>query len=270
MVIDDPDYYELDDMDEPGIGIFEPGSQFERIMDWSKFSQVLFMVLLGWGLLFILTALIMIPLWGLIGFYGILSNPWALLIMTVAEFGFIVPVIYYIRKEGLSLRSVGFKNWTSIKDIVLGLFIGLVMLASNLVISYFMSLYAPDIGGDEQIFFPPADELGKIIWVALWTLAMFVVVGFSEEVVFRGFLQRRMEMYYREKGSSNYKLIALLITSAIFSAIHLDPIGFGTRLVLGILLGYLAQKRNYTIVGPMIAHGVNNSAVVILAVLFGY
>lgn len=270
MVIEDPDAYEMDDIDEPGIGIFEPGSHFERLMDWSKFSKVLLMVLLGWGMLFILTVVIMIPLWGLIGLIGILYDPWALLIMTVAEFGFLVPVIYYIRKEGLSLRSVGLKNWTSVKDIVLGVFVGLVMLAANLVISYFMSLFTPDVGGDELFFVPPEGDSAKIIWVSLWTLAMFAVVGFSEEVVFRGFLQRRMEMYYREKGSSNYRLTALLITSAIFSAIHLDLYGFGTRFVLGILLGYLAQRRKYTIIGPTIAHGVNNSAIVVLAVLFGY
>jgi len=56
MVMDEPDAFELDDIDETGIGIFEPGSHFERIMDWSKFSQVLFMILAGMAILFALTA----------------------------------------------------------------------------------------------------------------------------------------------------------------------------------------------------------------------
>ena len=268
MVIDEPDAYELDDLEEPGIGIFEPGSHFERIMDWSRFSQVLLMVLLGWVGMFILTVIIMIPLMGVIGIYGILTNPWALLIMTVAELGFIVPIFYYVKREGITIRSVGMKNLTSLKDFGLGIIFGLIMLGSNLVISYFMSIFLPDAVGDEVAFQPPEGELNQIIWLSLWTLAMFAIVGFSEELVFRGFLQRRMEMYYREKGSKNFKTIALILTSFIFAAIHLDIIGLGTRFVLGICLGYLAQRRKYSLLGPTVAHGFNNSAVVFLAYLF--
>ena len=268
MVIDEPDAYEIEDMDEPGIGIFEPGSQFEENMDWSKFSQVILYVILGWAAMFALTIVIMIPLVGVVGLMGILTDPWALLILTTAEFGFIIPIYRYVKKKGLTLRSIGIKNMTSLPDILLGVIFGFLMLGSNLVISYFMAQYLPDVGGDELFFIPPEGEIAQLIWVSLWTVAMFAIVGFSEEIAFRGFLQRRMEMYYRNKGTRNYKLYALVISSIIFSAIHLDPIGLGTRFVLGLLLGYLAQKRKYSIIGPTIAHGVNNSAVVIFALLF--
>jgi len=189
--------------------------------------------------------------------------------MTVAEFGFIIPIYWYVKKEKISFRSIGIKNLTSVKDIGLGFIVGFVMLGANLVISYFMYEFFPSLGGDEVLFNPPAEPTERLLWVSLWTIAMFAIVGFSEEIAFRGFLQRRMEMYYRQKGSQNYKLLALVITSFIFSAIHLDLGGLGTRFVLGMLLGYLAQKRKYSIMGPTIAHGVNNSAVVILALLFG-
>ena len=156
----------------------------------------------------------------------------------------------------------------SLNDIALGIGVGFLMLGANLVISYYMSQLLPDLGGDELFFFPPSGEFEKLLWVSAWTIAMFAIVGFSEEIVFRGFLQRRMEMYYKEKGAQNYKLLALVITSFIFAAIHLDLIGLFTRFVLGLFLGYLAQKRNYSIIGPTVAHGLNNSAVVILALLF--
>ena len=269
MVIDEPDTYELDDIDEVGIGIFEPGSHFERIMDWSKFSHVLLMVLAGWVIMFALTAVMMIPLIGIIGLYELLTDPWALLILTGAEFGFVIPIFWYVKREEISFKSIGIKNLVSGKDIGLGFVVGLVMLGSNLVISYFMYEFFPNLGGDELLFIPPEGQTERLLWVSLWTIAMFAIVGFSEEIAFRGFLQRRMEMYYKEKGSQNYKQLALVITSIIFSAIHLDLVGFGTRFVLGLLLGYLAQKRKYSIIGPTIAHGVNNSAVVILALLFG-
>ncbi len=268
MVIDEPDAYELEDIDEADIGIFEPGSHFERIMDWSKFSRGLLMVLAGWIAMFALTAVMMVPLLDIFGLYGLITNPWALLIMTLAEFGFIIPIYWYVKKEGISFKSIGIKNLGSLKDIALGLFFGLVMLGANLVISYFMYEFFPYLGGDELLFVPPEEQNARLWWVTLWTIAMFAIVGFSEEIAFRGFLQRRMEMYYREKGSKNFKLLALVITSFIFSAIHLDLIGLGTRFVLGILLGYLAQKRKYSIIGPTVAHGLNNSAVVIIALLF--
>jgi membrane protease YdiL (CAAX protease family) len=268
MVMEDPDALELDDLDEPGIGIFEPGSLFETNMDWNNFVTVIFMVLLGWGTMFILTALIMIPLMGIIGLMGILTNPWALLILSVAELGFIIPVVYYVRNRNLPLRTIGLKNFTSLKDIGLGFIVGLLMLGTNLIISYIMSFYLPNISGDESLFGDaPPGEFNTIIWVSLWTISMFVIVGFSEEIVFRGFLQRRMEMFYRQRGTKNYKMTALIITSIIFSVFHLDIIGLGTRFILGLFLGYLAQRRKYSIVGPMIAHGVNNSAVIILGVL---
>ena len=268
MAIEDPDAFEIEDMDESGIGIFEPGSHFERNMSWAKFSHVLYLVIAGWVMMFVLTVIIMIPLIGIIGIYELMFNPWALLILTLAEFGFIIPIYRYVKKEGISFRSIGLKNMLSLNDIGLGIVVGFLMLGANLIISYFMSQLIPGLGGDDLFFIPPEGAIDRLIWVSLWTIAMFAIVGFSEEIVFRGFLQRRMEMYYREKGAENYKLLALVITSLIFSAIHLDIIGFGTRFVLGLFLGYLAQKRNYSIIGPTVAHGINNSAVVILAVLF--
>ncbi len=268
MVIDEPDAFELEDIDAYGIGIFEPGSYFERNMDWSKFSHVLFMVLAGWVMMFVLTIIIMVPMMGVIGLYGVLTNPWALIILTLGTFGFLIPIYRYVKKEGISFRSIGLKNMLSLKDIALGIVVGFLMLGANLIISYFMSQLIPGLEEDTLFDNAPVGAIDRLIFVSLWTVAMFAIVGFSEEIVFRGFLQRRMEMYYREKGSKNYRLLALVITSLIFSAIHLDIIGFGPRFVLGLFLGYLAQKRNYSIIGPTVAHGINNSAVVILALLF--
>jgi membrane protease YdiL (CAAX protease family) len=102
--------------------------------------------------------------------------------------------------------------------------------------------------------------------LALWIILMFAVVGFSEELLFRGFLQRRMEIYFRQRRSSP-GLYALIITSFIFAAIHLDPFGIPTRFVLGLFLGYLAQRRNYSIMAPTVAHGFNNAAAVVLVFL---
>lgn len=265
VVIDEPDAYELEN-EELGIGIFEPGMNLEREMDWNHLSRVLLVVAGGWLLMFIIEVIMMVPVILYLGVLAILYNPWVLIYLSLAEIGFIIPVVSYVRNRGMKLKSVGIKYMTSIKNIVFGIVIGFAMLGANLVISYLMTFLLPGISGDESVFVPPqGNMLG--LWLALWTIVMFVAVAFSEELIFRGFLQRRVEMYYREKGSRHYKLVALVLTSALFAAIHLDIFGLATRFVLGLFLGYIAQKQNYSIIGSTVAHGINNSVVIILAVL---
>ena len=265
LVIDDPDIFEEEDK-EQGIGIFEPGAFVERSIEPSRFTTILLVVLAGWFLMFIAEIIIMVPMIFTIGWYGVLTDPWALLILTVAEVGFVVPPLWYVRKQGISIKSLGIRNMTSIPDIGLGLVFGILMLGANLVISWIIETVYPGAGGDASIFFPPAGT-SLYIWLVSWIFAMFLLVGFTEELMFRGFLQRRLEIIYRTKPSRNFRLIALLITSFIFAVAHLDLIGLPTRFVLGLLLGYLAQRRSYSILGPTVAHGFNNSMVIILTLL---
>ncbi len=265
MVIDDPDIIEEEDK-EQGIGIFEPGAFIERSIEPSRLTSILLVVLAGWLLMFITEIIIMIPMILIIGWYGVLTDPWALLILTAAEIGFVVPPLWYVKKQGISIKSLGIKNMTSIPDIGLGLIFGVLMLGANLLISWIIEIVVPGSGGDVNIFFP-ASGMSFYIWLASWVFAMFVLVGFTEELMFRGFLQRRLEIIYRTKQSKNFRPIALVITSFIFAVVHLDPIGLPTRFVLGLFLGYLAQRRNYSILGPTVAHGFNNSIVIILALL---
>ena len=96
----------------------------------------------------------------------------------------------------------------------------------------------------------------------------FGIPGIGEELLFRGFLQRRMEIYFRDRSQS-YKMLALIVTSIIFAAAHLDIVGLPTRFILGLFLGYLAQRRKYSLLGPSVAHGFNNAAVIVL-VFFGF
>ena len=76
-----------------------------------------------------------------------------------------------------------------------------------------------------------------------------------------------MELYFKN-DYSQYKFLALVFTSFIFALMHLDLVGLPTRFMLGMFLGYLAQERNYSIMGPTVAHGFNNAAVVVLALLW--
>ncbi|MFX0107558.1 MAG: lysostaphin resistance A-like protein [Candidatus Hodarchaeota archaeon] len=266
MAIDDPDSYEMSEY--TGIDIFTPGSIVEREINGDQMFHVLVLTGAAFGATVLFTLLMMIPLMaaGLIvvnlNTLEIYFHPLAFLIITCAEIGFIIPPLRYIRNNGLSNRSLGLFSSGVVRDIILGLIVGGAMLLSNVFVTWFTYFITDTpITGDES-FFLVTNEVELVLWV----IAMFAVVGFSEELLFRGFLQRRMEIFFRDRrGSPN--LWALIITSIIFSAMHLDIAGLLTRFVLGLFLGFLAQKRNYSLLGPTVAHGFNNAAVVVLAFL---
>jgi membrane protease YdiL (CAAX protease family) len=265
LAIDDPDAFEMQEF--TGIDIFEPGTIIERDVDWNRLFHVLLLTGAAFGLAIGLTVVLMIPLMasGLIVVDlitgSIYLDPLAIIITTFASMGFIVPPIWYVRKNGYSLSSLGIKNMKSLKEGFLGIAFGGALLVANLLVSLLIGF----------VFGVPDTEVGffvveTLFEVALWVILMFAVVGFSEELLFRGFLQRRMEMYFSQRRP-RAGLYALIITSFIFALIHLDPFGLPNRFVLGLILGYLAQKRKYSIMAPTVAHGFNNAAVVILVFL---
>lgn len=250
-----------------GIGLFEPGSVIEREVDWNLLFHVLILTGVAFGITIGLTILLMVPLIGAgliqvnLATGNIWLDPIAIIVITLAEVGFVLPPIWYVRKNGYTLASLGLKRMKSLKEVAMGLGIGIAMLMANLIVTLIIGfLYDAPVEGEG--FFLVTSALEALVWIVL----MFLVVGFSEELLFRGFLQRRMEMYFTNRKSSP-GLYALIITSFIFAAIHLDLIGLPTRFILGLFLGYLAQKRNYSIMAPTVAHGFNNAAVVVLAFL---
>ncbi len=78
-----------------------------------------------------------------------------------------------------------------------------------------------------------------------------VLAGFSEELFFRGTLQRLIIT----SGVNAH--VAIWVTAAIFSAVHMQFFGFVPRMLLGAYFGYLAWwSRSLWL--PVAAHIVNN------------
>lgn len=251
-----------------GIDIFVPGAEMEREIDWDRLFHIFVLTGVAFGLTILLTFVMMVPMMaaGLIYIdvvtMTIIIDPAALLLITFAEIGLIFPPLWYVRRNGLSLKSIGLSRLGSAKEVVIGLGVGILILFANYTITFFIDLIAGRPGiGDESLF-----VISSGLEAAVWIAAMFLIVGFSEELLFRGFLQRRMELYFSSR-QSRPQLYALIVTSIVFALMHLEPLGFPTRLVIGLFLGGLAQKRNYSIMGPTVAHGLNNAALVILAYL---
>ncbi|MCM1349464.1 MAG: CPBP family intramembrane metalloprotease [Firmicutes bacterium] len=75
---------------------------------------------------------------------------------------------------------------------------------------------------------------GSVMNLIMALLVVGVFAGFSEELLFRGAIQRMMI-------TANVNAhVAIWVTAFIFSAVHLQFFGFVPRLLLGAMFGYMA------------------------------
>lgn len=79
-----------------------------------------------------------------------------------------------------------------------------------------------------------------------------VVAPLLEEFFFRGWIQRRLE---RRMPAGR----AILLTAAIFSAAHFEMFGFPTRLLFGVVAGYVAWSTR-SIWPGVVLHGFYNAS----------
>ena len=99
---------------------------------------------------------------------------------------------------------------------------------------------------------------GARLLVALVVIA--VVPAISEELVFRGVVQRQL---VRWTGNHH---VGIWLAAAIFSAIHFQFFGFIPRLALGVVFGYLYAWSGNILV-PMAAHFTQNAFQLVLLYL---
>ena len=90
-------------------------------------------------------------------------------------------------------------------------------------------------------------------------LLMAVLPALSEEITFRGVLQRLLN----PKHSTLNSHLSIWLTAIIFSAIHMQFYGFVPRMLMGALFGYMMVWTGSLWV-PMLMHFVNNGMAVLL------
>ena len=97
-------------------------------------------------------------------------------------------------------------------------------------------------------------------------LLMAVLPALSEEITFRGVLQRLLSPKNSSLNSQLSTLnshLSIWLTSIIFSAIHMQFYGFVPRMLMGALFGYMLVWTGSLWV-PMLMHFVNNAMAVLL------
>ncbi|WP_075591658.1 CPBP family intramembrane glutamic endopeptidase [Labilibacter marinus] len=243
-------------------------SSFKDISYTHQLVLLVILVLVSWGLLTIMGTIIAIPIWGM----DSLSNPNILLnnqsflkyFQVIQSFAlFIIPPFlfkYLVEKFPSTTRN---KH----PQIILLIFLSalVVVLAQPFVsitgiinnnLSFPDSLqYIEDwMRGKEdsaqratEIFLSYSHWSESILNICI--IAILPAIG--EELLFRGTIQPILMGIFKRKH------LAIIITAALFSAIHIQFFGFLPRFILGVIFGYLMlYGKNIWL--PISAHFINN------------
>jgi len=161
------------------------------------------------------------------------------------ELVYILPVVFIFAWRRIHWKHLGFGNFTvNVMGIGCGLLIGgyAIILLHNTIL-YFLHV---DTQGNQ--IFETFKQLKSPVWLFL---ASGVVAPVVEEIFFRGFLFQGFRQQYGW-------MPAVFISSAIFGAVHLDPVALIPTFVLGCVLAYVYHRSNSVWPG-MIFHAAINS-----------
>ena len=231
--------------------------------------------------------------------FDLISNPYFLIFSSFFEIIFIIVPLIYIEKflqnptleNRLGLLGFTFKGLDKkgiFKEILIGLgfaVIGIILVATVSFLTEIILELAfgieivRDISStttDVELIISSADILSLI----LLSLIMILIIGTSEEILFRGFMQKGLMRSLGNRGG-------IIVSAFIFSMIHLLGIflmvldaplvllisfllSFIPYFAISMMLGLLFYWRNENLIANIIAHGVYNALALIIAYLFYY
>ena len=179
---------------------------------------------------------------------------------------FLPAVAYMLICHGKNKFWLGFNKHINAGQIVLGFF--LIFLAniianpledfSKMVIANFPSLNAMgmklEAAYSEQVAALSNLKSWPEFFMALVIMAFFPAL--FEEIFFRGAVQNLLERWWKKP------LLAVLVTSLLFSLIHMSVFLFLSRALLGFVLGLMYQRSKNLWVN-IVAHFLNNTVAVI-------
>ena len=183
-------------------------------------------------------------------------NTYILNIIGVALVIFVVTVAY---KQSLKALGLSLKNW--LKGVVMGI-VGYISLLPTLFLLILMAFtlahrlnYQPPT---QPVFDLFLIEQRRVI-IILSTILVAVLAPIGEEIFFRGFMYKAIRNRFGVRR-------ALILSAALFAALHKNLIGFFPIMALGMLLAYLYEKSG-SLIPSITVHIIHNSIIVTLVFL---
>lgn len=180
-------------------------------------------------------------------------------------FMFLIPVVLYARICHVkAMKHLGFRNNINWKQAVLAIFIMLACLPGVDLLQE-LTRMLPWSKETLQKFTAAEDMYFKTVTVIarmdnLWdyiisVLVIALVPAIVEEVLFRGGVQNLLSRWFK------MPIVAIVITSVLFSAVHGSYLGFLSRFALGFVLGWMYYRTGNIWIN-ILAHLFNNAAAV--------
>lgn len=142
------------------------------------------------------------------------------------------------------------------------------LLVIGLAVFFVLGLVAKAIGGPAPAPSHPLVEsiaqAGVPETIMMYLLAS-VAAPLVEEIMFRGFLYGHLRGVVRPRVRVASFLVAAVVSSAIFAAIHPQGLMFAPALG-GLAIGFcIFRELRGSLVAPIVAHGVNNAVTLTIA-----
>lgn len=228
------------------------------------------------------------------GLMDLMYNPYFIIFSSFFELIFIlVPIIYvgkYLQTPSfenrlilLGFTSRGYERNEIYKEILIGLAFAVIGIVLVVISSIFIEIILEiifgvdiirDVSGtttDVEIIVSSLDIFSLIIFA----IVMILVIGTSEEILFRGFMQKGL---VRNIGNT----WGIIISALIFSMFHLIAfffmasestltfivsflLSFVPYFSISLMIGWLYYWRNENLIAVVITHGVYDAITIILA-----
>lgn len=138
------------------------------------------------------------------------------------------------------------------------LLVFLLAIPITLLCNIFQEVFFPDIPNllDEE-------TMKSIMYNPFGLITVAVLGPLSEELLFRGGVMNGLQRKFPQQGVA----VAIGLSAAIFSIIHMNPAQMVIAFVLGILLGF-AYWWTGSLIAPILIHVFNNSFACLMGFLY--
>ena len=165
--------------------------------------------------------------------------------VVLLESAYLLPVVLIFAWRRIHWKDLGFGKfeWKT-----LGIGCGLLVASYAIIMLHGALLYYLGVETQGEAIMKLLAQLDSPVW---FFIVIAVFAPFVEEVFFRGFLFQGFRQKY---GWTN----AMLVSSAVFAAAHLDLAVLIPTFIMGCVLAYVYHKSNSVWPG-VILHSLNNA-----------
>jgi len=160
-------------------------------------------------------------------------------------------IFFYLKKKHQTLADIGLKrNGLTVNTIAIGLLSAIIWMAFNRFVYFPFIKHFFDVPEYKEYYFIK----NHLFNFMLVLFAAWIVGGFYEEIVFRGFIQTTIQKWFKRKQFSFW--IAAILTSVLFGLYHWQQGIFGVipAALGGFYWSILLKRFNGNLWYPILSH----------------